>query len=186
MKNTIKNFCNFFYNKKNWLLLLIIIAPANIIKGIQINQPLKSFSFHNLSRVTQNVNNNSSKNMNVINIKRDYNNKNYKSESRIQSYFFDEERIYSLKLKPGFQSHILFEKGEEVKTISVGENHAFKFNIIDNRLFIRPLEENIKTNMTVITNKRSYEFDLVVIKGSSNENCMYILKFDYLKRIKNT
>lgn len=197
MKHKPKNIINILYNIKHVFILLSLannLAFAASInqqpvkdemldhtkkiiqrnKTSNINQDLKKPTSQPYSNIKQGVNKN--KILQQSNGKYEPRRHNY--ESRIQEHYFNENKIYTLWLKPGFQSHILFEEGESIKTVSIGENYAFKVNILDNRLFIRPLEDNIKTNMTVITNKRSYEFDLIIGK---TPNQTYVLKFIYSK-----
>lgn len=104
------------------------------------------------------------------------------NDSKIKNYIYQEDKIYVLKLKVGFQAHITFAPNEEIQTISIGESYAFKKEIINKRLFIQALEENIKTNMTIITNERSYVFDVIVNKNNEDDS-MYMVKFTYPKKI---
>jgi len=61
------------------------------------------------------------------------------------------------------------------------ENHS-----LDNMLFIKPLEKNIRTNMTIITNKRKYQFDLVakIFEEGEEEDLVYLIRFYYPKTSK--
>src|SRR5690606_5522316 len=56
-----------------------------------------------------------------------------------------------------------------------------KWQITPNRranlLFIKPLSERAATNMTVVTDKRTYLFDLVA--SPANRNPLYVLSFAY-------
>ncbi|MFO1130023.1 MAG: TrbG/VirB9 family P-type conjugative transfer protein [Rickettsiales bacterium] len=128
----------------------------------------------------------SKKNINIKKVKNHNKNKASNNYSgKVKTYLYKEDNIYNLDLYFGFQSHIVFDKNEEIKTISMGENYAFKINIIDNRLFIKPIEDNIHTNMTVITNKRSYEFDVKVKNENSDKsNITYLIKFLYCDTAK--
>jgi type IV secretion system protein VirB9 len=109
-------------------------------------------------------------------------------------YAFDEDTsittdsnpsdVYLIVLHHGFQSHIEFAKGETVQTISLGDSYAWKITPLDNRLFIRPLEKDIHTNMTVITNKRSYQFDILSkeLEFGEEKDLVYQVKFYYPKK----
>ena len=109
------------------------------------------------------------------------------ADSRIRAYIYNPNEVYLLLLHFGFQSHIEFEKNEEISTISLGDSYAWKITPMGNRLFIRPMEKNIRTNMTIITNKRSYQFDLVakeIDDEYESEDLVYLVRFVYPKKGK--
>jgi len=108
------------------------------------------------------------------------------TDSRIKSYVYNPNEVYLLVLHFGFQSNIEFAKGEKVQTISLGDTYAWKITPLDNMLFIKPLEKNIRTNMTIITNKRKYQFDLVakMFEEGEEEDLVYLIRFYYPKTSK--
>lgn len=108
------------------------------------------------------------------------------TDSRIKSYVYNPNEVYLLVLHFGFQSNIEFAKGEKVQTISLGDTYAWKITPLDNMLFIKPLEKNIRTNMTIITNKRKYQFDLVakMFEEGEEEDLVYLIRFYYPKTAK--
>lgn len=107
----------------------------------------------------------------------------YEQDSRIRTYEYNPNAIYPIVLHYGFQSHLEFANGEEPQTISLGESYAWKITRIANRLFIKPLEKNIRTNMTIITNKRTYQFDLIgkEMSRAEEKNLVYVIRFNYPK-----
>ena len=80
------------------------------------------------------------------------------TDSRIKTLIYNPNEIFRLVVHFNFQTSVEFEKDEEIKTITTGNSYAWQLIPIDNRLFIKPLEDNILTNMTIITNKRVYQF----------------------------
>lgn len=108
------------------------------------------------------------------------------TDSRIKTYIYNNKEVYLLVLHFGFQSNIEFARGEKVQTISLGDTYAWKITPLDNMLFIRPLEKNIRTNMTIITNKRKYQFDLVAKDYYEDQfqDLVYSIRFYYPKKIK--
>ena len=72
----------------------------------------------------------------------------------------------------------MFDPKEEVQTISVGDRSLWQIIPAGNRLFIRPMTENISTNMTLLSNKRSYEFDLKSVSEKNDSN-VYVVRFTY-------
>jgi len=103
------------------------------------------------------------------------------TDNRIKTYIYSPNEVYLLVLHYGFQSNIEFAKGEEIKTITLGDTFAWKITPLENRLFVRALEKNIRTNMTVITNKRTYEFDIVAkeLEEGEEKDLVYVIRFFY-------
>lgn len=103
------------------------------------------------------------------------------TDNRVKTYVYNENEVYKLMIFYGYQTSIEFAKGEEVTNISMGDSYAWKVNSVGRRLFIKPLEDNMHTNMTVITNKRAYQFDLFSkkIDGKYNKELVYVMRFYY-------
>lgn len=104
-------------------------------------------------------------------------------DNRIKTYIYSPNEIYLMVLRFGFQSHIEFANGEEIQTISLGDAYAWEINPLANRLFIKPMAKNIRTNMTIITNKRTYQFDIVSEELSDDmKDLAYVIRFYYPKK----
>ncbi|ACT69195.1 type IV secretion system protein VirB9 [Neorickettsia risticii str. Illinois] len=58
----------------------------------------------------------------------------------------------------GYQSSIVFEDGEVISTISMGDSTGWQLDTQGNRLFLKPIEDNATTNVTILTSKRVYHF----------------------------
>lgn len=103
------------------------------------------------------------------------------SDNRIKTYIYNPNEIYLMVVHTGFQSHIEFAKGEKIETISMGDSYAWKITPLANRLFIKPMEKNIRTNMTILTNRRTYQFDLVAkeLDGEDDQDLVYVIRFYY-------
>lgn len=110
------------------------------------------------------------------------------TDNRIKTYIYNPNEVYLLVLHYGFQSQIEFAKNEEIQNIVMGDSYVWKINPLENRLFIRPLEKNSRTNLTIITNKRTYQFDIVSkeLEEGNEKDLVYLIKFYYPKRKLNT
>ncbi|BDU60381.1 hypothetical protein FLA4_07910 [Candidatus Rickettsia kotlanii] len=108
-------------------------------------------------------------------------------DNRIKTYIYNPNEVYLLVLHFGFQSHIEFAKNEEIQNIILGDAYAWKITPLANRLFIKPLEKDIRTNMTIITNKRIYEFDIASteLMMGNERDLVYVIKFYYPKKNSN-
>ncbi|OZG32461.1 MULTISPECIES: TrbG/VirB9 family P-type conjugative transfer protein [Rickettsieae] len=110
------------------------------------------------------------------------------TDNRIKTYIHNPNEVYLLVLHFGFQSSIEFAKNEEIQNIVLGESYAWKMTPLANRLFIKPLEKNIRTNMTIITNKRTYQFDVVSkeLEEGREKDLVYVVRFYYPKKTFST
>lgn len=110
------------------------------------------------------------------------------TDNRIKTYIHNPNEVYLLVLHYGFQSSIEFAKNEEVENIILGESYAWKMTPVGNRLFIKPLEKNIRTNMTIMTNKRTYQFDIISkeLEEGQEKDLVYVVRFYYPKKKSNS
>jgi len=105
--------------------------------------------------------------------------------SRVKLLQYDETNVYVIRTKYGYQTNIVFADNEEIQTISVGDRSLWQLIPAGNRLFIRPMSDNMTTNMTLLTNKHSYEFDLKSVDKDNDSN-IYVAKFIYTPKISAT
>lgn len=105
----------------------------------------------------------------------------YPSDSRIKILQYDGNDIFTIYTLYGYQTNIEFAQSEAVQTISVGDRSLWQIIPSSNRLFIRPMDDNVSTNMTVITNMRTYQFDLKSGEGKLDQNprVVYVARFTY-------
>lgn len=103
------------------------------------------------------------------------------TDSRIKTLIFNPNEVYQLKFHYGYQSFIEFSDDESIEMISIGESFAWRLTPAGKRLFVRPLEIAAHTNMTIITNKRTYQFDIRSgeYDGKADEELVYVVRFFY-------
>ena len=101
------------------------------------------------------------------------------TDSRIKTFIYNPNEIFKVVVHYNYQTSIEFAKGEEIKTISSGNNYAWQLTPVDNRLFIKPWEDNILTNMTIITNERVYQFEIQSkpYSGYTDSELVYVVRF---------
>ena len=99
-------------------------------------------------------------------------------DNRIRTQPYDANEIVKIVGKTGIQSTIEFAADERIENVAVGDSSAWQ--ITPNRraslLFVKPLAAHSRTNMTVVTDRRTYMFDLVSEKVAA---AIYALKFSY-------
>ncbi len=102
-------------------------------------------------------------------------------DSRIKTLIYSENEVFRVVVNYGYQTSIEFANDEEIQTISVGNNFAWQLTPIGKRLFIKPLEDNILTNMTLITNHRAYQFEIQSknLANTLDDELVYVLRFFY-------
>ena len=110
------------------------------------------------------------------------------TDSRIKTFVYSENDVFNLVTHYGYQSNIEFGTAEDVQTISVGERSSWQIVPAGRRLFVRALTTNAHTNMTVITNKHAYQFDLTSVPTPStpSEELAYVVRFFYPGERKNS
>lgn len=103
------------------------------------------------------------------------------TDSRIKTLVYNPNEVYQLKFYYGYQSFIEFSEDESIEMISIGESFAWRLTPAGKRLFIRPLEIAAHTNMSIITNKRAYQFDIQSgeYDGKSDQELVYVVRFFY-------
>lgn len=103
------------------------------------------------------------------------------TDSRIRTLVYNPNEVYELKFYYNYQSFVEFSEDEEIEMISIGEAFAWRLTPAGKRLFVRPLEIAAHTNMTIITNKRTYHFDIRSgeYNGKADEELVYTVRFFY-------
>ncbi len=114
----------------------------------------------------------------IINVNTAYALEEVGSDSRIRTLIYGKNDVYRIITTFGYQTTVELHPDEKIKTISLGNSSSFKITPQKNRLFIRALQGGQLTNMIVITNERTYQFELSSILDSLQE-MMYVVKFYY-------
>src|SRR5205085_1414255 len=100
-------------------------------------------------------------------------------DRRIKMVAYAADQIVQIIGRSGIQSTIEFASDERIENVAVGDSS--KWQITPNHraslLFVKPLAPRSRTNMTVVTDRRTYMFDLVA--GDKWTTPLYALKFSY-------
>jgi len=91
---------------------------------------------------------------------------------------YDPNNVVILKGRYGYQTQITFAPNETVQNVSIGDSMAWLAVPVQNHLFIKPVAES-KTNMTVLTNTNSYNFQLDSTDVRAQPT--YKLQFNYVE-----
>ncbi|EAQ27753.1 type IV secretion system protein B9, putative [Erythrobacter sp. NAP1] len=99
-------------------------------------------------------------------------------DPRLVTLVFDETRVYTINGKVRVQTTIKFAPDESIQNVGIGDSNSWQVqpNQAQSILFVKPLEASARTNMTVVTSKRTYLFDLV---ASPRNAPLYVMQFRY-------
>lgn len=107
-------------------------------------------------------------------------------DARVRTVTYQHMNVVELRTFYGVSTHIALSQGEHVKDIACGDSAAWDIVARENNLFIKPRAQQADTNLTVITNRRTYNFELIVLPFPANstgawrdKNLIYSLAFQY-------
>lgn len=102
-------------------------------------------------------------------------------DHRIHTIAYQPDAVYKYVGHYRYQASIEFSPDEEIKTIVMGDSTAWMLNPSKNRLFLKPVEQDATTNMTLFTNKRTYLFELHARETDdiADPNMVWVTRFAY-------
>jgi type IV secretion system protein VirB9 len=102
-------------------------------------------------------------------------------DPHIRILAFDPDRVFALHAAFGFQLMIQFSPNEQIENVSIGDGSAWQItpNKTATLLFIKPIEIATATNMTVVTDRRAYLFELTADPAPVDGPPVYALRFTY-------
>jgi type IV secretion system protein VirB9 len=104
-------------------------------------------------------------------------------DPRVRTVLFKDDTIVALRGHYGYQMTVEFGADERIENVSIGDSLAWQ--VTPNRradtLFLKPIEFDAATNMSVITSKRRYTFQLSAEApaGAGDPNIIYRVKFTF-------
>ena len=98
------------------------------------------------------------------------------ADDRLVHHAYNENEVVRIEGRAGVQATIAFGQGESIENVAVGDSQSWQItpNKRADLLFVKPLEGTARTNMTVVTNRHTYFFDLV---ASPRARPLYMLRF---------
>ena len=103
-------------------------------------------------------------------------------DPRIRVAPYRSDAIYRLRGYVGYQIDITFAPGERFAGLGVGDSKGITFAADANHLFLKPRAARVATNLTVLTNRRTYLFDYEAAQSPpdpSGADVIYALRFEY-------
>lgn len=99
-------------------------------------------------------------------------------DPRLVERLYNPSEVVVIEGKPNVQATITFGEDEHIENVAIGDSSSWQVtpNKRANLLFVKPLSARAGTNMTVVTDKHTYLFDLVARPDSKP---LYVLNFTY-------
>jgi type IV secretion system protein VirB9 len=106
------------------------------------------------------------------------------SDNRIRVIAYSGDRVYRLVGYVGYQIDLEFEPDEAFVGLGAGDIEGLSFASQGNHLFLKPKAARVNTNLTVLTNRREYQFDYTASTDRPDPrepDVTYVLRFTYPK-----
>lgn len=101
-------------------------------------------------------------------------------DPRLRTIPWSAEQVVRLPVAANFHTAILFGPDEHVRNVAIGDSDAWQatLNEAGDALFLKPLRAGGATNMTVITDRRVYSFELSSAWGPTSD-APFTVRFSY-------
>lgn len=103
-------------------------------------------------------------------------------DPRIRVVPYRADAVYRLRGYVGYQIDITFAPEERFVGLGVGDSKGIAFAADANHLFLKPRAARVATNLTVLTNRRTYLFDYqaeAAPPDPSGADVIFALRFEY-------
>jgi type IV secretion system protein VirB9 len=104
------------------------------------------------------------------------------ADPHIRTFAYSPDQVIRLTGFMGFQTMLEFGSDERIENVSIGDAMGWQVtpNKRANLLFLKPVDRAPATNMTVVTDRRRYVFELVVARPkASAADAAYVVRFRY-------
>ncbi len=101
------------------------------------------------------------------------------ADQRIRQVAYSSSEVYEITGSYRFTTTIEFEKGETVQYLTLGDTIAWQAHPMGHRVHLKPVEPKAVTNMTVVTDRRTYYFRLTGALPKDKMDATFLLRFSY-------
>lgn len=100
------------------------------------------------------------------------------ADARLVTRLYDKDEVVRVEGRLGVQATIAFAEDEHIENVAIGDSATWQVtpNKRANLLFVKPLAPRARTNLTVVTDRHAYYFDLV---AGTSATPLYVLRFTY-------
>ena len=82
------------------------------------------------------------------------------ADERIRQVVYDPDEVVTIDAVVGVATHIVLEPGETYLTHAFGDGKAWDFAVKGNHCFLKAVAIEADSNLTIVTDRRSYHFSL--------------------------
>ncbi|MEO4090765.1 TrbG/VirB9 family P-type conjugative transfer protein [Acinetobacter pittii] len=100
-------------------------------------------------------------------------------DTRIMTVSYDPNEVVLIKAKAGIATNIVLNPDETYQTHAFGDSAAWFFSNFGNNIFIKPKVVDGSTNLTVVTDRRTYNFYIQYTKKYET----FQVKFTYPEQV---
>ncbi len=102
-------------------------------------------------------------------------------DARIRTAQYSADQVYRLTGYVGYQTDLQFDTGESFVGLAAGDIEGLSFVAQANHLFLKPRAAKVGTNLTVLTNRRTYqlEYSSSAQRPDAAHEVVYALRFSY-------
>lgn len=102
-------------------------------------------------------------------------------DGKIRVVEYNKNQVVNINSKFGVVTLIQLEDDEIIDNdanggLGLGDKKAWSIDVRGNHIFLKPTSKSPNTNMVVVTNKRTYAFNL---RAVANQTAGYIVRFNY-------
>jgi type IV secretion system protein VirB9 len=101
------------------------------------------------------------------------------NDPRLVEHLYNPDEVVRVEGRPNVQATIRFADDEHIENVAIGDSTKWQVtpNKRANLLFVKPMAERASTNMTVVTDRHTYMFDLIASPLAKTP--LYVLSFTY-------
>lgn len=106
-------------------------------------------------------------------------------DSRVQVFNYNPNDVFRINAKVGYSTLVQFEDGEIIHDdggLGMGDAKSWSLAVRGSNVFFKPIAEMPDTNMIIVTNKRTYVFQLTTGMGDTT----YVARFNYPEELGET
>lgn len=106
-------------------------------------------------------------------------------DARVQIFNYEPSDVYIINARVGYSTLIQFEEGEVIHEeggLGMGDAKAWSLAVKGSNIFFKPVADLPDTNMLIVTNKRTYAFQLTTGGAAPT----YIARFNYPEEATHT
>jgi type IV secretion system protein VirB9 len=100
-------------------------------------------------------------------------------DQRVKLLVYNPNQVYKLTAYYGYQIDLQLAPSEEVRTIAAGDTVGWQIVASGQHIFIKPMAQNARTNLSIVTSKRTYIFDLLSRPAFDRADITYLVRFRY-------